>query len=263
MPRWGWSGRGEATPARAVSVEWTDDAIVLGARAYGETQALAEVFTRTHGRAAAIVHGGASRRHKPTLQGGNLVRVTWKARTSDQLGFFAPIDLMEPHAARLLDDPPALAAQQAAVELIRAGAAERQSYTGLYDALVVLIESLAVAELWPAIYTRFELGLLAELGYGLDLSACALTGDTHDLAFVSPKSGRAASREAGAPYADKLLRLPAFLTDGAAKVESGDVADAFALAGYFLERRIFDRQGHGMPDSRRRLIEALGHRGRL
>jgi len=246
-----------------VSVEWTDDAIVLGARPYGETQALAEVFAREHGRAAAIVHGGASKRTKPTLQSGNLVRVTWKARTSDQLGFFAPIDLMEPHAARVMGDPAALAGLSAAVELIRVGTAERQAYTGLYDALVVLIESLSGEDLWPAIYTRFELGLLAELGYGLDLSACALTGDTGDLAFVSPKSGRAASREAGTPYAEKLLRLPPFLTDAEAPVESGDVADAFALAGYFLERRIFDRQGHGMPDSRRRLIEALGHRGRL
>ena len=246
-----------------MSVEWTDDAIVLGARPFGETQALVEVFARDHGRAAAIVHGGASKRMKPTLQGGNLVRVTWKARTSDQLGFFAPMDLAEPHAARVLDDPAALAGLSAAVELIRAGTAERQAYTGLYDALVVLIESLSSEDLWPAIYTRFELGLLAELGYGLDLAACALTGDTSDLAFVSPKSGRAASREAGAPHADKLLRLPPFLTNAAAPIESGDVADAFALAGYFLERRIFDRQGQGMPDSRRRLIEALGHRGRL
>jgi DNA repair protein RecO (recombination protein O) len=246
-----------------VSVEWTDDAIVLGARPYGETQALAEVFAREHGRAAAIVHGGASRRHKPTLQSGNLVRVTWKARTSDQLGFFAPMDLTEPHAARLLDDPAALAGLSAAVELVRAGTAERQAYTGLYDALVVLIEALSTAELWPALYTRFELGLLAELGYGLDLTACALTGANDDLAFVSPKTGRAATRSAGEPYADKLLRLPPFLTNASAPVESGDVADGFALAGWFLERRIFDRQGQGMPDSRRRLIEALGHRGRL
>ena len=126
-----------------MSIEWTDDAIVLGARPFGETQALAEVFARAHGRAAAIVHGGASKRNKPTLQSGNLVRVTWKARTSDQLGFFAPMDLMEPHAARLLDDPAALAALSAAVDLMRAGTAERQAYTGLYDALVVLIESLS------------------------------------------------------------------------------------------------------------------------
>lgn len=246
-----------------MSVEWTDDAVVLGAKPYGETQALLEVFAREHGRAGAIVHGGASRRTKPTLQSGNVVRITWKARTADQLGFFAPIELMEPHAARVLDDAAALAALSTATALVRAGTAERQVYVGLYDALIVLLEAFADADSWPAVYTRFELGLLAELGYGLDLGACAITGDVSDLAFVSPRSGRAASRDAGAPYADKLLRLPPFLTDAAAPLETGDVADAFALAGYFLERRIFDRQGQGLPDSRRRLIEALGHRGRL
>lgn len=246
-----------------MSVEWTDDAVVLGARPYGETQALLEVFAREHGRAGAIVHGGASRRTKPTLQSGNVVRLTWKARTADQLGFFAPIELMEPHAARVLDDAAALAALSSATALIRAGAAERQAYAGLYDALIVLLDAFAQPELWPAVYTRFELGLLAELGYGLDLSACAVTGVREDLAYVSPRSGRAASREAGEPYADKLLRLPPFLADAGAPLESGDVADAFALAGWFLERRLFEVRGEGLPDSRRRLIEALGHRGRL
>jgi DNA repair protein RecO (recombination protein O) len=246
-----------------VSVEWTDDAIVLGAKAYGETQALAEVFARMHGRAAAIVHGGASRRMKPVLQAGNLVRATWKARTADQLGFFAPVELLEPHAARVLDDPAALAGLSSATALIRAGAVERQPHAGIYDAFLVLMSAFAEPDLWPALYARFELGLLADLGYGLDLGHCALTGATADLAYVSPKSGRAASRAAGQEYADRLLRLPPFLTDPEAPVESGDVADAFALAGWFLERRVFDRKGEGMPEARRRLIEALGHRGRL
>lgn len=246
-----------------MSVEWTDDAIVLGARPYGETQALAEVFARGHGRAAAIVHGGASRRMKPVLQLGNVVRVTWKARTADQLGFFAPLELTDPHAARVLDDQAALAAMSSAADLVRAGTADRQPYAGLYDAFIVLLDALGTPDIWPALYTRFELGLLAELGYGLDLGECALTGANDDLGFVSPRTGRAATRSAGEPYADKLLRLPPFIANPAAPVESGDVADAFALAGWFLERRIFDRQGHGMPDSRRRLIEALGHRGRL
>ncbi|MDX2234902.1 MAG: DNA repair protein RecO [Hyphomonadaceae bacterium] len=246
-----------------MSVEWTDDAIVLGARPYGETQALAEVFARTHGRSGAIVHGGASRRMKPVLQLGNVVRVTWKARTADQLGFFAPFDLVDPHAARLLDDQPALAALSSAADLVRAGTAERQAHAGLFDAFLVLLDALGANDIWPALYARFELGLLAELGYGLDLGVCALTGANDDLAYVSPRTGRAATRSAGEAYADRLLRLPPFIVDPSAPVESGDVADAFALAGWFLERRIFDRQGHGMPDSRRRLIETLGHRGRL
>ena len=128
---------------------------------------------------------------------------------------------------------------------------------------LLLIETMGRNEMWPALYTRFELGLLSELGYGLDLSICAVTGAVDDLAWVSPRSGRAASKEAGDPFADKLLRLPPFLIDAERPVESGDIADAFALAGYFLERRIFDPQGQGVPDARRRLIECLGFAGRL
>ncbi len=127
----------------------------------------------------------------------------------------------------------------------------------------MLLEALPVEEIWPAIYVRFEIGLLAQSGYGLDLERCAVSGATEDLAWVSPRTGRAASAEAGAPFADKLLRLPPFLLDGAAPVEEGDVADAFALAGHFLERRLFDQRGEGLPDSRRRLIERLGFAGRL
>src|SRR5262249_55069826 len=132
-----------------------------------------------------------------------------------------------------------------------------------YDALIVLIEAMPENDIWPALYTRFELGLLSALGYGLDLSRCAVTGETTGLAWVSPRTGRAATAEAGAPHADVLLKLPPFLTDPAAPVEEGDVAHAFALSGFFLERRVFEHKGEGMPDARRRLIERLGFAGRL
>lgn len=244
-------------------MEWTDDALVLGARAHGESGAVAELFAREHGRVAGYLHGGGSRRLQPVLQQGNLVRATWKARTGDQLGHFAPVELLEPHAAVLMSDAGALAALASAVALVRAGTADRQAYPALYEALMLLVPALTEREVAPALYTRFEIGLLAAVGYGLDLSGCAVTGATDGLAFVSPKTGRAASAEAGAPYADKLLRLPPFLTDPDASIESGDVADAFALAGWFLERRVFDRQGVGMPDARRRLIETWGREGRL
>ncbi len=244
-------------------MEWSDDAIVLGARPFGESGAIAELFTREHGRAAAMVHGGISRRTRPTLQAGNLVRTTWKARTGEQLGFFAPIEVARPYAAHLLEDAVALAGMSSAIALLRLGTAERQAYPALFDALILLIEGLSESEVWPALYARFELGVLSELGYGLDLTVCALTGVADDLAFVSPRSGRAASREAGEPFADKLLRLPPFLTDADKPVEEGDVADALALAGYFLERRLFDPQGQGMPPARVRLIERLGFAGRL
>ncbi len=242
-------------------MEWVDNAIVLGARPFGEGKLVAEVFSREHGRYGGVVHAG--RKSNPILQSGNLVHAGWKARLSEQLGFFQPLELVEPHATRLFDDPIALAGLSSAVALVRAAAAERQAYPQLYDALMVLIEAMPQSDVWPALYTRFELGLLAALGYGLDLTRCAVTGETENLAWVSPRTGRAATYDAGLPHADVLLKLPPFLIDAEAELKSGDVADAFALAGYFLERRLFDQRGEGMPEPRRRLIERLGFAGRL
>lgn len=242
-------------------MEWIDDAVVLGARHFGEGKLVAEVFAREHGRYGGVVHAG--RKSQPILQSGNLVHAGWKARLAEQLGFFQPLELVEPHATRLLDDPVALAGLSSAVALIRGAAAERQAYPQLYDALIVLIEAMPQNDIWPAIYTRFELGLLSALGYGLDLSRCAVTGETENLAWVSPRTGRAATAEAGAPHADVLLKLPRFLINPEAELEEGDVAHAFALSGYFLERRVFEHKGEGMPEARRRLIERLGFAGRL
>lgn len=242
-------------------MEWIDDAVVLGARHFGEGKLVAEVFARVHGRFGGVVHAG--RKSQPILQSGNLVHAGWKARLSEQLGFFQPLELVEPHATRLLDDPIALAGLSSAVALIRGATAERQAYPQLYDALVVLIEAMPQNDIWPALYTRFELGLLSALGYGLDLSRCAVTGETENLAWVSPRTGRAATAEAGAPHADLLLKLPRFLIDAEAELKEGDVAHAFALSGHFLERRVFEHKGEGMPEARRRLIERLGFAGRL
>lgn len=242
-------------------MEWTDSAIVLGAKHFGEGKLLVEVFSREHGRFGGVVHAG--RKTLPIAQSGNIVHAGWKARLADQLGFFQPIELVEPYATKLLDDALALAGLTSAVALIRGAAPERQAYPQLYDALLVLLEAMPENEIWPALYTRFELGLLSALGYGLDLTRCAVTGQTEGLAWVSPRTGRAATYEAGAPHADLLLRLPPFLLDADAELKEGDVADAFALAGYFLERRLFDQKGESPPDARRRLIERLGFAGRL
>ncbi len=244
-------------------MEWTDDAVVLGARRHGETGAVVELFTAEHGRCAGMVHGGASRRMAGVLQAGNAVRATWKARLSEQLGFFAPLELESAVAAGLLEDKAALCALTGGVALIRLCLPERQAYPQVYAALKVLTGAFPEPEVWPALYTRFEMGLLTAAGYGMDLSRCALTGVTVDLAYVSPKSGRAACREAGAEFADKLLPLPAFLVNPDAALNPGDVADAFALTGYFLERRVADPKGEHLPDARRRLIEHLGLSGRL
>lgn len=242
-------------------MEWVDNAIVLGARHFGEGKLVAEVFSREHGRYGGVVHAG--RKSQPILQAGNVVHAGWKARLSEQLGFYSPLELIEPYATRLLDDPIALAGLSSAVTLIRSATPERQAYPQLYDALIVLIEAMPHHEIWPAIYARFELGLLSAMGYGLDLSRCAVTGQTENLAWVSPRTGRAATYDAGAPHAELLLRLPPFLVDAEAELKEGDVADAFALAGYFLERRVFDQRGENLPETRRRLIERLGFAGRL
>ncbi|MBK6703292.1 MAG: DNA repair protein RecO [Caulobacteraceae bacterium] len=242
-------------------MEWVDDAIVLGARPFGEGKLVAEVFSREHGRYGGVVHAG--RKSQPILQAGNLVHVGWKARLSEQLGFYSPLELAEPHATRLLDDPIALAGLSSAVTLIRAATPERQAYPQLYDAMIVLIEAMPHTDVWPALYTRFELGLLSAMGYGLDLTRCAVTGETEGLAWVSPRTGRAATAEAGAPTPMFSSGCRHSWLIREAELNSGDVADAFALAGYFLERRVFDQRGEGMPEQRRRLIERLGFAGRL
>ena len=135
-------------------MQWIDDAVVLGARHFGEGKLVAEMFSREHGRYGGVVHAG--RKSQPILQSGNLVHAGWKARLSEQLGFFQPLELTEPHATRLLDDPIALAGLSSAVSLIRSATAERQAYPQLYDALIVLIEAMPHSDIWPAIYTRFE-----------------------------------------------------------------------------------------------------------
>ncbi len=207
------------------------------------------MFSREHGRYGGVVHAG--RKSQPMLQAGNLVHAGWKARLSEQLGFFSPLELVEPHATRLLDDPIALAGFRRRCRWCARAAPERQAYPQLYDALIVLIEAMPQNDIWPALYTRFELGLLAALGYGLDLTRCAVTGATRT--WLGSARAPAAPRpsEAGAPHADVLLRLPPFLIDPEAELKSGDVADAFALAGYFLERRVFDQQGRGHARSAR------------
>jgi DNA repair protein RecO (recombination protein O) len=246
-------------------IEWTDEAIVLSARRHGETAAIVSLLTRAHGRHAGLVHGGAGRRARGIYQPGNRVTAAWRARLSEHLGHFA-CELLESRAAALLDDAMKLAALSAATALVDSALPEREPHARLFDSLDALIDRLCAASAspWPAQYVRFELDLLSDLGFGLDLNRCAATGREDDLAFVSPKTGRAVSAAAAEPYRDRLLPLPGFLTgrDGSAADVSVDAVMAgLRLTGYFLDRHVFvHRPAPGterLPAARVRLVRLL------
>lgn len=234
-------------------MEWSGEAIVLGTRKHGETSVILEVMTAAHGRHMGLVRGGRSRRQQPTLQPGNLVTVNWRARLSDHLGSFT-VEPLHLRAAALMDSRAGLNGLQHLAALLRL-LPERDPHPRLYSALEVIVEHLDTPQVAAALLACFELELLNELGFGLDLSACAATGVTRDLVWVSPKSGRAVSREAGEPYAGKLLPLPAFLAraEGANAPPTADpqeLRDAFRLTGFFLDRHVFGPRGIAWPAAR-------------
>lgn len=241
-------------------MEWRDEAIVLASRPYGESAALVTLLTREHGRHAGLARGASGRGGRSLYQTGNRVEAAWRARLGEQLGSFS-CELVEAHGGRLIDDPLRLAALAAAAALTEAALPEREPHRAVYDRLLALLQCLErddQAARWPEEYVRWELALLADLGYGLDLSRCTATGGTADLAYVSPRSGRAVSRAAAAPYRHRLLVLPAFL-GGAGPAQTGDVLRGLALTGYFLEHHIFPPP-KGPPPARGRLVDLLGRR---
>jgi len=236
-------------------MDWIDAAIVLHVRPHGETSAVLDAFTRDHGRHSGLVHGGRSRRIRPVLQTGNLLKVEWRARLSEQLGSFT-LELDQPHAARALDDRLALAGIGTLASL-GALLAERDPHPGLFDIAALMLGHLEEATLWPQLLVRFELMLLSELGVGLDLERCAATGTRDDLIYVSPKSGGAVSASAGEPYKERLLPLPAFLLSNGATVAPHDIADGFALTGFFLERHVFAARNIPVPPARQEFLRLL------
>lgn len=236
-------------------MDWSDEGIFLSAKPLGEANAVAELFTLGHGRHLGLVRGGRSRRIRPLLQPGNLIRVTWRARLSEHLGGFN-VELIEAHAARVLDDAAALAAIGTLAGLSHL-LPERDPHPKLYAATLGVLRAFDDAKVWPARLVRWELQLLQELGFGLDLSECAATGIDADLAYVSPRSGRAVSRDAGQPYCDRLLKLPAFLLDDTAPANDADIVAGLALTGHFLMRDVLEPQGLSLPQARDRLTAVL------
>jgi DNA repair protein RecO (recombination protein O) len=237
-------------------VEWTDIGIVLGARRHGETSAVVELMTREHGRHLGLVRGGSGTRLKPVLQTGNLVSATWRARLDENLGYYV-IEALDLRAASYLSAAHALYGLHHLAALCRL-LPERDPHRPVFDLLEHTIASLGAPLPAAALVAYFELQLLAELGFGLDLESCAATGATADLIYVSPKSGRAVSRQAGEPWRDKLLALPTFLSAGGEgrTPSPAELRDGFALTGFFLARHVYDLRGEPLPAARYHFIEA-------
>lgn len=239
-------------------MEWTDEGIILSARKHGETSAIVGLLTRANGRYAGLVRGGAGKGARGILQPGNRVEARWRARLAEHLGTLV-CEMSHAFAAAVLDDPDRLAALSSACTIAEAALPEREPFPAVYDGLLALLGAIE-NDVWPVAYVRWELGLLAQLGFGLDLSECAATGRNDQLAYVSPKTGRAVSMAAGEPYKSRLLGLPAFLVAGGGNGATADgLLEGLRLTGYFLEHHVFAATGGAMPAARRRLEERLGH----
>jgi DNA repair protein RecO (recombination protein O) len=243
-------------------MEFVDDAFVLTARAYGETGAIVEVLTRARGKFAAHVAGGASRRMRAFLQPGALVTFRFRARTSEQLGA-AVLEPVGEGPSSLFDDALALAGLSAAAAVTAGALPEREPHPGAFLAFEALTGVFADGEIWPAVFVRYEAGLLQALGFALDLSRCAVTGSVDDLAWVSPRTGRAVSAAAGEPYRERLLRLPPFLLSAQVGLKAGDIGDGLALTGHFLEAHVFAAQNRPLPPARVWLIDRLRESQRM
>ena len=238
-------------------MDWQDEGILLAVRPHGESSVIIEALTRAHGRHAGLVHGGQGARLSPVLQPGAQLALEWRARLAEHLGHYR-VEPLRSRAAAIMGDAAALAALNAVGALIVAFLPEREPDPALYEETLALADALAArAPDWPVAYARWELSLLAALGFGLDLSRCAATGTTEELVYVSPRSGRAVSRAAGAAWADRMLPLPGFLL-GRGRPTIGAVREALRTTGHFLAERAcpaFEREA--VPEARARLVRLL------
>jgi DNA repair protein RecO (recombination protein O) len=239
-------------------MEWTDEGIVLGVRRHGESSAIVELLTRSHGRHLGLVRGGAGSRMRPLLQPGNGVRAVWRARLDEHLGNYA-VEGIRLRAATVLASSHAVYGVTHLASLVRL-LPERDPHQDIYDRLDRTLDDLDDVGDAAVHLVKFELAMLAELGFGLDLETCAATGGTSDLIYVSPKSGSALSRQAGEPWRDRLLRLPAFLRDaggGPNRWSDQDLQDGFRLTGLFLLRHVLEPRGQRHSDARQGFINAV------
>ena len=242
-------------------MDWIDSGIIIAVRPHGEISAIVEVLTAEHGRHAGLVKGARSRTLRPVLQPGNQVRLQWRARLVEHLGQFQ-VEPDELGVGLVMDDRSSLAGLNAACAMAVLALPEREAHEAVYNGFRVLLSALEDIDIWPALYVRWEAGLLSDLGYGLDWEKCAVTGETEDLTHISPRTGRAVCGEEAAPYVAKLLALPSFMR-GTGQISEGDIASGLELTGYFLERRVLWPVDKQLPDARERLINELERVGRL
>ncbi|MCZ2158172.1 DNA repair protein RecO [Bartonella sp. 220] len=240
-------------------MKWKEQAIILATRQYGETSVILEIMTRQHGRYMGVVKGGRSRRMAALLQPGNLVEAEWWARLEEHLGLFR-LEALDLYAARLILLPEALYALQLMAFHLRL-LPERDPHPILYDLLHLFMRNFEEPSIIAELLVRFEMRLLEELGFGLDLSCCAATGSSERLCYVSPKSGRAVCEEAGYPWREKLLRLPQFLLQRTVRpVDFKDIINGFVLTGFFLTRHVWEPRDIKHPSVRTNLIELFARR---
>ena len=236
-------------------MEWQGDGFILNTRKHGENSVIIDVLTRDKGRHMGLVRGGRSRTMRPVLQAGNLVKVVWRARLEDHLGAFS----VDPHrmiVAGIIDDIHRLAALTT-ITTLASLLPEREPHPRIYDASLLLIDHLQDDAIWPAVLVKWEMGLLEELGFGLDLSKCAASGETADLTHVSPRTGRAVCAREAEPWKDKLLALPAFVAGAPGAPTSAEVAQGLRLTGHFLARHIFEPRDVSPPEQRHRILRWL------
>ncbi|MBI1216607.1 MAG: DNA repair protein RecO [Alphaproteobacteria bacterium] len=233
-------------------MQWQDSGIVLSVRPHGENGGIVSLLTASHGRAAGYVYGATSTKTRGVLEIGNLVSATWQARAHDQLGSYA-LELEKSYAADVISDAVRLTALQSACALADKTLPEHEAHPAIFNGTLALMESFQ-GELWDASYIFWEIGLLKELGFGLDLTRCVATGAVEDLIYVSPKSGCAVSAPAGEIYKERLLALPPFLR-GEARFEEEDILNGLKLTGHFLLNRVFSLANSNLPEPRLRLEE--------
>ena len=238
-------------------VEWRMPGVVLSARRFGEGDLVVHALTEELGLHAGLVHGGGSKRNRVDYEIGNRLDFSWAARLNEHLGSYRT-DLINAPAAGIMHDADRLAGLASLCALIDTALPEREPAPGLFAALNLWLDQINEPH-WAPLLVRIELGLLEVLGFGLDLSSCAVTGESDNLTHVSPRTGRAVSATAAEPYLDRLLPLPGFLLGGKSAGDT-DILAGLRLSGYFLERRVFNVHNWTLPPQRALLLQRMQRR---